>query len=137
MSGSYPKIGGLTVTPFRCRVIGFVRRERIISGLHIEVKDTCGRCQHVWRAPDARKRLDRRSSTNVNPAAETIAASFSGTEVAAISDDRQPHEHVRGPPIHLIDQFAMPTLEPQPDLLLAELFLSSKSRQRCDRVTKV
>jgi hypothetical protein len=47
----------------RCGVIGFVRRQRIISGLHIELEYTCGRCEHVWRAPDARKRVDRRRVT--------------------------------------------------------------------------
>jgi hypothetical protein len=46
-----------------CGIVGFVRRERIITGLHVEVEYTCGRCQHVWRTPDARKRADRRSVT--------------------------------------------------------------------------
>ena len=44
----------------RCAVAGFVRRERIISGLHVELEYTCGRCEYVWRAPDARKRVERR-----------------------------------------------------------------------------
>ena len=44
----------------RCGVAGFVRRERIITGLHVEVEYTCGVCDHAWRAADARKRVDRR-----------------------------------------------------------------------------
>ena len=46
-----------------CGVAGYVRRERIVSGMHVELEYTCGACRHVWRAPDARKRVDRRRVT--------------------------------------------------------------------------
>jgi hypothetical protein len=58
----------------RCGTVGFVRRERIITGEKVAVEYSCGRCQHHWQLeedprkavadpPRRRSRTDRRQKS--------------------------------------------------------------------------
>jgi hypothetical protein len=39
-----------------CGKVGFVRRERVITGNNVFVDHYCGRCEHAWQVAEANER---------------------------------------------------------------------------------
>jgi len=51
-----------TACPY-CHTVGFVRKERIITGSNSVVEFTCGRCNRVWASDDRCDVPDRRATS--------------------------------------------------------------------------
>lgn len=47
-----------------CGTVGFVRRERVITGRKAFVDHYCGRCDHAWRVAEVN---ERRAAPRVRP----------------------------------------------------------------------